>query len=207
MYTIGIDEAGRGALAGPVVVAAVAVPKFFKSKQKDLPLLKDSKNMSAPHRELWYEYLKGHPLVYISASRVYQGPIDDTNIAKAANIAASRAYGRLARALDLLDNTSLNVLLDGGLYLGQTRHINVESKTIIRGDQARVSIKLASIVAKVRRDRYMVRLHERYPEYNLKSHKGYGTKEHFRALERHGIADIHRLTYLGGYPNLKPARN
>lgn len=206
MYTIGIDEAGRGALAGPVVVAAVAVPKSFKSSHKDLPKLKDSKGLSQKQREAWYGYIVDHPLVYISTSRVYPPGVDRINITKAANLAASRAYERLILKLEG-EEDFIDILLDGGLYLGLSKHKQVKSKTIIRGDQSRVCIKLASIAAKVIRDNYMIRLHERYPKYNLSAHKGYGTKEHFRALKRHGVVDIHRLTYLRGYPNLKPADN
>ncbi|MDZ4231497.1 MAG: ribonuclease HII [Patescibacteria group bacterium] len=206
MYSIGIDEAGRGALAGPVVVAAVAIPRSFKPHHRSLPKLKDSKALSPIQRDAWYGHLMGHPLVYVSTARVYPSRIDGINIACAANLAASRAYERLARKLDLKEG-SLEVLLDGSLYLGDPGHAGVESKTIIRGDQYRVCIKLASVVAKVTRDRYMVRLHQRYPKYNLRSHKGYGTQEHFRALKRHGISDIHRLTYLEGYPNLKPTKS
>jgi len=206
MYVIGIDEAGRGALAGPVVVAAVAVPRFFKTNPKDLPKLKDSKGLTPPQREVWYRHISDHPLVFSATSRVYQSGIDGTNIAKAANLAASRAYERLFRRLEL-EEGSTEVLLDGGLYLGMRKHEGVGSKTIIRGDQYRVAIKLASVVAKVTRDRYMIRLHDRYPEYNLEAHKGYGTREHFKALQNHGISEIHRLTYLSRYPNLKPTNN
>ena len=202
LYTIGIDEAGRGALAGPVVVAAVAVPKGFNHRIKSLPKLKDSKQLSYTAREKWHAYLKDNPLVFVSTARIYQKRIDKDNVSSSANVAASRALQRVLDELRLKED-AVDILLDGNLYLGEKRHANLKTKTIIKGDEKIVSIKLASIVAKVTRDKYMEKLHYRYPEYNLKQHKGYGTKEHFKALRKHGISPIHRLTYLKRYPNLK----
>ena len=206
MHTVGADEAGRGALAGPVVVAAVAIPKGFKCRVRGLPKLRDSKKLSAPQRELWYQHLVNTKGVFFCTSRVYQNQIDKNNITKSANLAASRTVEKVA--LDMNKRLrSLKILLDGGLYLGNAEHKGIKTSTLIRGDERIVAIKLASIVAKVTRDGYMRRLHRRYPEYDFVSHKGYGTKKHFRALKKFGISDVHRLTYLTGYPNLKPKRN
>lgn len=206
MHVIGIDEAGRGALAGPVVVAAVAIPQGFKYRIKGLPKLRDSKQLSANQRELWYQYLEGTNKVYFHASRIYQKQIDKRNIARSANLAASRAAERVA--VDMRKGlSSFKILIDGGLYLGDKRHKGIKASTLIRGDQRIVAIKLASIVAKVTRDKYMRKLDLRYPQYGFKIHKGYGTKGHFKALRKHGISEVHRLTYLTGYPNLKPKRN
>src|SRR3990167_8083732 len=206
MHTIGIDEVGRGALAGPVVVAAVAIPPRFKYRIKGLPKLKDSKQLSAFQRELWYQYICNTKGVFAHSSRVYQHQIDEKNISRSANVAASRAAEGVA--LDVRKKLkSFKILLDGGLYLGSAMHRDIKASTLIRGDERIVTIKLASIVAKVTRDRYMRKLHRRYPEYGFETHKGYGTKRHFRALKKYGIAEVHRLTYLTGYPNLKPKRN
>lgn len=206
MYTIGVDEAGRGALAGPVVVAAVAIPKGFKYRVNGLPKLKDSKKLSHTQRELWYRYLLKVKGVSLRSSRVYQNQIDRGNITKSANLAASRAVEGVSNDTGK-GLGSFKILLDGGLYLGSAKHNQVRATTLVRGDERIVAIKLASIVAKVRRDRYMKKLHLRYPEYDFATHKGYGTKRHFRALKKFGISKAHRLTYLTGYPNLKPKRN
>ncbi len=206
MHTIGIDEAGRGALAGPVVVAAVAIPKGFKYRVKRLPKLKDSKQLSVHQRELWYRYIKDADKAFFHVSRVYQGQIDKKNIARSANLAASRAAEGVALDMGKRLGT-YKILIDGGLYLGDKSHRGIKASTLIRGDQRIVAIKLASIVAKVTRDRYMKKLHLRYPEYGFGVHKGYGTAGHFKALRKYGISEVHRLTYLNGYPNLKPKRN
>ena len=200
LYTIGIDEAGRGALAGPVVVAAVAIPEAFTHRVKHLPTLKDSKKLSYRSREVWHQYIKEYPLVFSQSARIYQRRIDRTNINKSANLAASRALQKLLDKLDL-DQDSIRIMLDGNLY--PSLHLDLPYKVIVRGDEKIVSIKMASIVAKVVRDRYMETIHNRYPQYDFAKHKGYGTQEHIEALREHGISDVHRLTYLKGYPNLK----
>ncbi len=206
MHTIGIDEVGRGALAGPVVVAAVAPPPGFDPRIKGLPKLKDSKQLSSSERESWYQYLRTNKKIFVHISRVYQHQIDRMNISRSANIAASHAAQGVA--FDMGKKLkSFKILIDGGLYLGSAGHQHIKATTLIKGDQRIMAIKLASIVAKVTRDRYMQKLHQRYPEYDFASHKGYGTKGHFRALKKYGISEVHRLTYLTGYPNLKPKRN
>ena len=193
MHTIGIDEAGRGALAGPVVVAALALSPNFKLKTTGLPRLRDSKGLSRPQREVWAQYLGGHPEVHFATARVYQGGIDRINVAKASNLAASRALQRLLRELD---ETNHRILLDGSLYLSFEEHRGLGAQTIIKGDEKRTAIKLASIIAKVTRDRYLDSLAMRYPGYGFDAHKGYGTYEHYKAIEKYGILKIHRLTYL-----------
>lgn len=186
---IGIDEVGRGALAGPVVTAAVLLPRRrFKN-------LKDSKKLSPAQRQRWFERLKGenHGIFYALA-RVYPPKIDKINISQAANLAATRALLRLTRNYQLkIEN--FRVLLDGGLYLnGQER-----GRTVIKGDEKYNAIKLASIAAKVTRDRYMKKLHRDYPAYGFDRHKGYGTKKHLRALRKHGHSPVHRLTFIRKY--------
>ena len=193
MYTVGIDEAGRGALAGPVVVGAVALPKGISLKSGKLPPLRDSKKLSHRQRMIWFEYIRNHPEIFSTSARVYQGPIDKRNIVKSANLAASRALDRL---LEQNPISTYSILLDGSLYLLYRRHKSMPARTIIRGDERFVSIKLASIVAKVVRDSYMINLHKRYPDYAFYRHKGYGTELHRNMIEEYGASDVHRLTYI-----------
>ena len=192
-YTIGIDEVGRGALAGPVVVAAVALPRGFYPRSKDLPPLRDSKRLSHRQRVVWFNYLKESPNVFYASARVYQGPIDRINIARAANIAASRALDRVILNSDIDD---FSILLDGSLYLGHKSHVDFPARTITRGDEKFISIRLASIVAKVTRDAYMTKLRAKYPAYGFEVHKGYGTKRHIAKIRKYGPSDAHRLTYI-----------
>jgi len=192
-YTIGIDEVGRGALAGPVVVAAVAVPRGHSFYSRRLPKLKDSKGLSPKQREVWYEYIWEHPRLFFAHARVYQRKIDKLNISRSANLAASRALDQLFRQLG--DSTT-EIILDGGLRLGHKKHRSLKSQTIVHGDQRRNPIKLASIIAKVTRDRYLGALDGRYPGYGLGRHKGYGTKKHFQAIQELGVLEIHRQTFL-----------
>ena len=196
MYTIGIDEVGRGALAGPVVVAAVALPKGFYPRRSDMPPLRDSKRLSHRQRVIWFDYIKNEPGVFYASARVYQGPIDRINIARSANIAASRA---LDRVLTNFPIRNYSIFLDGSLYLGSPKHRDFKSRTITGGDEKFTSIKLASIVAKVTRDAYMTRLGQKYPVYDFTEHKGYGTKRHRAMIRRYGPSDVHRLTYIKNY--------
>ena len=205
---IGIDEVGRGALAGPVVVAAAAVPKkaqrIVRSAERRLGKLKDSKKLSPHKREAWFAYFKEHRNIAFASARVYPRGIEKMNISKAANKAALGAYGRLIAdggpAIGRHD-----VFLDGGLYLGDgkngERRKNFEreqrnAKTIIRGDEKIMAVTIASIVAKVSRDNYMGRLAKKYPEYGFEIHKGYGTRAHFRAIRKYGASPVHRKSFL-----------
>ena len=192
-HIIGIDEVGRGALAGPVVVAAVALPKGFSPRRNNMPPLKDSKQLSHSQRTKWLNYVKSDPHVFYASARVYQGKIDKKNISRAANIAASKALQRL---LDQSPVKKFSVILDGSLYLYDANHKKLSSRTIIRGDERFISIKLASIVAKITRDEYMTRLHKKYPEYEFGRHKGYGTKLHKSMIKKYGVRDTHRLTFI-----------
>jgi ribonuclease HII len=195
MHIIGIDEAGRGALAGPVVVAAVRIPKGFYPRLRNLPKLKDSKGLSPIQRNVWFEYIRQHPDIFYTTARVYQRCIEQNNVAKSANLAASRTLENFKRDLGKATKNS-SILLDGSLYLGLQKHKELPAKTIIRGDQRIVAIKLASIVAKVTRDNYMIRLHKKYPSYNFHLHKGYGTAMHASMIKKHGLSKVHRLTFV-----------
>lgn len=204
VYVVGIDEAGRGALAGPVVVAAVSIPKGFYPKSVTLPKLRDSKKLSPIQREVWFNYLKNHPHVSYATARIYPRKIEKLNIANCANLAALRCYNKITSSINEtgareVDRSNFTVLLDGSLYLRSKISQPSFAKTITRGDEKLTVIKLASIVAKVTRDRYMIKLDKRYPGYELDFHKGYGTLTHRRLIRRFGPAKIHRLTYLRKY--------
>lgn len=203
MYVIGIDEVGRGSLAGPVVVAAVALPRGAKFKD-----LKDSKKLSAKKREEWFAYIKGQGKkngISYAVARVYPKGIDTINISGAANLAAKRSFLRLLDVLGVKKQRGLKIFLDGGLYLTKSKFKNQNSKvqtkiknskTIIKGDEKINAIKLASIVAKVTRDRYMVKLNRSYPQYSFHINKGYGTRTHIRAIKKRGNSEVHRQSFV-----------
>lgn len=193
-WIVGIDEVGRGALAGPVVVVAAAIPKGMVPKSLSLGPLKDSKKLSAKQREGWIGYCNGKPNIHFAVARVYPRQIEKRNITRAANLAAERAYKRLCKARKLALGTQ--IFLDGGLFLGNGSQPKT-AKTVIKADERFSAVKLASIFAKVHRDRFMVKLAKQYPAYGFEEHKGYGTKAHVRAIKTHGVTSVHRLTFVG----------
>lgn len=192
-YVIGIDEVGRGALAGPVVVAAVCFPAKLKISNRELGALKDSKKLSPKAREQWAEYFRTIKGVSRSVARVYPRKIEKINISAAANHAASKASARLIKNLGLKEG-QYRIFLDGGLFVKNQE--DLPAKTIIKADEKITAVKAASIVAKVHRDNYMKKLSRRHPQYGFEVHKGYGTKMHLNAIKRHGPSDVHRLTFL-----------
>jgi ribonuclease HII len=174
----GIDEAGRGPLAGPVVAAAVILPTRCR-----LLGINDSKQLPAKDREQVYTTILEHAVgVGIGSADVAE--IDQLNILEATRLAMRRAVDQLAPPPDYL-------LIDAVVLPG----VKVPTKPIIKGDSLSVSIAAASIIAKVTRDRLMARYHEIFPEYGFLSHKGYGTAEHLERLTRHGPCSIHRRTF------------
>lgn len=207
-YIVGIDEVGRGSLAGPVVVAAVRMPGRWKIANRKLGTLRDSKKLTAKQRELWFEYLKNHSKVSHAAARIYPRRIERMNISQAANLAAWHAFERLAISYNLKPKTR-HVVLDGGLYLRNRKWqvINGKwAKTIIKGDEKYTAIMAASIMAKVYRDRLMTRLAKKYPQYGFEVHKGYGTEAHRAAIRKHGPSPAHRLTFVRKYLRIRGVR-
>jgi ribonuclease HII len=187
-YLIGIDEAGRGPLAGPVSVGAVMVPVDF-----DWSLIegvRDSKKLSEKKREVIFE--RAHELAQGSALRFAVSTssasyIDTYGIVPAIKRALSEALSHLEIAPE-----DCHVLLDGGLSAPAAY---IHQETIIRGDDTEPVISLASIMAKVTRDRLMCRLAEKYPAYGFEVHKGYGTEAHCKSIRTHGLSGIHRATF------------
>ncbi len=176
----GVDEAGRGPLAGPVVAAAVILPEEGIGQK-----LFDSKQIPFRKREELYEIILSKALG-VGIGTVCQEEIDLLNILRATLKAMVLAVESLPLSPDF-------ILIDGN----QTLHFPVPQKSIRKGDQICNSIAAASIVAKVTRDRMMFECHQKYPQYNFAKHKGYGTKEHRKAIETFGICELHRKTFRG----------
>jgi len=176
----GVDEVGRGPLAGPVVAAAVILPKDGIGEE-----LFDSKKISSKKREELYELILSKALG-VGIGTIGQEEIDLLNILQASLKAMSLAVKNLPTPPDF-------ILIDGlqGLTLP------IPQKPIRKGDQLSNSISAASIVAKVTRDRMMLECHQRFPQYNFAKHKGYGTKEHRIAIEKFGVCELHRKTFRG----------
>ena len=176
----GIDEAGRGPLAAPVYAAAVILPEHA-----DLPGLNDSKKLSAKKREALYDAICEQAVAWCVAS-ASEKEIDTINILQATFLAMRRAVENLSVTPDLL-------LIDGN----QKPHIGLcDEVTVIKGDTKSMSIAAASVLAKVSRDRYMLKLSEQYPQYAFEKHKGYGTKLHYERIAQYGISPVHRRSFL-----------
>ena len=172
----GVDEAGRGALAGPVVAAAVILPDIV-----DIKGLADSKKLSAVHRERIYDHIFNQAL-YIGIGMATHRMIDRVNILEATMLAMKKAILRLKVMPEM-------VLVDGNKSPNIPKYT---LQTIIKGDETHSCISAASIVAKVIRDRLMTRYHYRYPRYEFNEHKGYATKRHYDLLLENGKSPIHR---------------
>lgn len=193
-YIIGIDEAGRGPLAGPVAVGGFCVSaKFQKELLRFFPRrkIRDSKKLSPVVREEIFKMLmqaKFRREISLAVSFGSAEMIDRKGIV----VVIRQSVARVLKSLGVEAEESL-VLLDGALRAPS--HFS-NQKTIIKGDEKEAVIALASIVAKVSRDRLMISLAKKYPQYNFEVHKGYGTKAHYTALHKHGLSPIHRRSFL-----------
>lgn len=176
----GIDEVGRGPLAGPVVSAVVVV-----EKNTFIDKVKDSKKLSKKKREYFFEKIK-ESCVDLGIGSVDEETIDQINIYQATILSMKKALNNLKNKPDF-------ILVDG-LFIPD---LNIPQKKIIKGDNLCFSIAAASIIAKVTRDKYMDEMHEIYPQYNFKKNKGYGTAEHLQNLNKYGYCKIHRKTFRG----------
>lgn len=175
----GVDEAGRGPLAGPVCAAAVILPEGIYIEG-----LNDSKKLSEKKREELYDIIINSAVSY-NIEMVSEKVIDEINILQATYLAMNRAVEGLEVKPDY-------VLIDGN----RIENMKIAHETVIKGDSKSVSIAAASILAKVTRDRYICKLADKYPEYNFQKHKGYGTAEHREAILKYGPCELHRRTFL-----------
>lgn len=175
----GVDEAGRGPLAGPVYAAAVILPPDC-----EIEGLNDSKKLSEKKREQLFDVVCEKALAY-SVGIATEKEIDEINILQATFLAMKRAVESLEIKPDL-------ALIDGN----QKPNTGVDEITVVKGDAKSMSIAAASIIAKVSRDRFMLEMDKKYPEYEFSKHKGYGTKLHYEKIRKFGVCDIHRRTFL-----------
>ena len=175
----GVDEAGRGPLAGPVFAAAVILPEGHIIEG-----VNDSKKLSEKKRDLLFDKIIDECVCY-SIGTASEREIDEINILQATFLAMKRAVDGLEIKPDL-------ALVDGN----QIPPVNADVLTIVKGDGKSASIAAASIIDKVSRDRYMIELAKQYPQYEFERHKGYGTKLHYEKIAEHGICEAHRKTFL-----------
>ncbi|WP_420630043.1 ribonuclease HII [Candidatus Leptofilum sp.] len=182
-HIAGIDEAGRGALAGPVVATAVILP-LNNQIETLLREVNDSKTLSAKKREALYLRITQHAITF-GIGQQPASVIDEIGILPANRLAMATAVAQLTPAPQFL-------LIDGRIRLP---HLNIPQKSIVRGDGKSLSIAAASILAKVTRDRLMVELDSQFPHYGFAQHKGYGTQQHRDALKKHGPCLRHRYSF------------
>ncbi len=179
MTICGVDEAGRGPLAGPVCAAAVILPAGL-----EIPGLTDSKKLTDKKRRELMPIIKEQALAYGIAFASHE-EIDEINILQATFLAMERALAQLTAKPDL-------ALIDGN----RQKDFGITVETVVKGDSLSANIAAASVLAKVTRDDYMLEMAEKYPQYGFDIHKGYGTKAHYAALTAHGPSPIHRMSFL-----------
>lgn len=187
VFIVGIDEAGRGPLAGPVCVGAVGA--MFKNKEEKLKVLegiKDSKKLSEKKREGWFKILRENKDFECHFVFVGNEAIDSFGIRKAVLFGVEKVLEKFSKKPDL-------VMMDGSLNAPE----EYKQETIIKGDEKIPLISAGSIIAKVSRDRVMMNMHKKYPQYCFDEHKGYGTKKHFEKIKEYGFCEIHRKTFCG----------
>ena len=175
----GVDEAGRGPLAGPVCAAAVILPEHL-----ELPGLTDSKKLTDKKRRELFPIIQEQAIAW-GIGWASEKEIDEINILQATFLAMERAMEQLSVKPDL-------ALIDGN----REKDFGIPVKTVVKGDSLSMNIAAASILAKVSRDDLMVKLAEEYPQYQFEVHKGYGTKAHYAALTEHGASPVHRMSFL-----------
>ncbi|MDP3996111.1 MAG: ribonuclease HII [bacterium] len=197
IHLVGVDEAGRGPIAGPVAVGICFVPRKFSAKLgrkfSDYPFGKDSKKLTGALRELWFKRMtlaKKEGVLDFHVSLVGQNIIDKKGLSWAVRKAMAKALKKLPSSPE-----RCRVLLDGALFAPRNF---TNQKTIIKGDEKEFIITLASIAAKVTRDRYMTKFSQKFPDFGFEKHKGYGTRAHYEAIGKHGLCKLHRRSFLKG---------
>lgn len=178
-FIAGVDEAGRGPLAGPVCAAAVILPE-----DAAIDGINDSKKLSEKKRELLFEVIKNTAVAY-AVEFIWPDIIDDINIKQATALAMHNAVAELSQRADF-------VIIDGNDNIPY----DIPFKYIVKGDAKSQSIAAASILAKVSRDRLMLELDEKYPQYGFAKHKGYGTAAHIEAIQKYGVSEVHRKSFM-----------
>ena len=180
-FICGVDEAGRGPLAGPVCAAAVILPLNI-----EIEGLNDSKKLSESKREALYDVIIEKAISYSIAFASVE-EIESLNILGATFLAMKRAVEGLSQSADF-------AIIDGN----RLPSLSIKAQAVVKGDSKSMSIAAASILAKVTRDRLLLEYDKKYPEYKFSAHKGYGTKAHYEAIEKYGITEIHRKSFLKG---------
>jgi ribonuclease HII len=182
----GVDEAGRGPLAGPVVAAAAILPASWAESglPRELDGLNDSKQLSETQREKFFHFITGCGEIEFGIAEINAAVIDEVNILQATHHAMNDALAKL-------NPQPRHALVDGRAV----RTMRVPQTAIVQGDARSYSIAAASVLAKVTRDRLMLDFHAQFPEYGFAEHKGYGTAKHLAAIEKHGACPIHRKSF------------
>jgi ribonuclease HII len=187
-YVVGIDEAGRGPLAGPVAAGAVLIlEKDFKEAHK-IKSVKDSKKLKEEKRKEVYLNLIKDKRIKWGIGMVSEKIIDKINILEATKLAMIKAVKDLEKKNGIKADF---LILDGKIKL----NLKIDQKSIVKGDDKVFSISAASIIAKVKRDELMEKYDKKYPQYNFKKHKGYGTREHLEKIKKYGACEIHRKSF------------
>lgn len=186
-YIAGVDEVGRGPLAGPVVAAAVVLPEEF-----DVLGVDDSKKLSEKKRNELFDQIIEQAICYGIGQKDHQ-VIDDVNILEATKLAMAEAIEAAEKMLQDKLGKEIDFVLFDAMKI---EAVEKPQQSLIKGDSKSISIAAASIVAKVTRDRQMIDYHQQFPHYGFDSNKGYGTKTHYEGIEEHGITPIHRKSFL-----------
>lgn len=190
VYIAGVDEVGRGPLAGPVVTAAVVLPPDF-----DVPGIDDSKKLTEKKREALFPVIMEHALAYGIGEASHER-IDEINILEATKEAMAQAVSNCSEMLRDRHGKEIEHVLFDAMKIDRVEY---PQTSVIKGDAKSLAIAAASVIAKVTRDRMMVELAEKYPHYAFEKNKGYGTKAHYEGLEKAGPCEIHRMTFLKNF--------
>ncbi len=194
---VGIDEVGRGPIAGPIAICALSFktnftpPAEFKNLKRTNGKFRDSKRLSAIERDIYFKKIN---IEKKKGNIFYKVSLENNNVIdqKGISFTIKRAISKSLRSLKI-NSAKSTILLDGSLKAGAEYK---KQKTIIKGDEKKLVIALASIVAKVTRDKIMIKLASKYPNYYFDQHKGYGTAKHYQAIKLHGLTPLHRKSFL-----------